>query len=59
MGSGMLQEVFLLRTQKQMVENSRRRYLRKGSKVMFSYELFFQAQSCIRAYYTHTFCPGF
>lgn len=50
MGLGMLQEVFLLRRQKQRVENSRRRYSRDGRKGVFSHELFSQVQPCICAY---------
>lgn len=60
-GNGLrdVQVVFLLRRQKQRVENSRRRCLREGRKVMSSHELFSQVQPCIHAYSTHTFCPGF
>lgn len=50
MGPGMLQELFLLRRQKQREENTRTRYAREGRKVVSSYELFSQVQPCIRAY---------
>lgn len=51
-GNGLrdVQVVFLLRRKKQRVENSRRRCLREGRKVMSSHELFSQVQPCIHAY---------
>lgn len=49
MGSGVLQEVFLLR-RKAEGGKSKRTYSREGRKVMSAHELFSQVQPCIVAY---------